>query len=106
MPLSRSFSTIVLLLIALLLGGCDARDCWLGIAHSDCNPEGSALAQFPQDDAICREYGLTPGTKDYVTCRLKKRAVRAETERATDYGFLQNPLTPDVTVTPAPAPTQ
>ena len=43
-----------LLLAALLLAGCDPRDCALDIAHGDCHPQGSPLAVFPQDDAICR----------------------------------------------------
>lgn len=84
------------LLVMLLLGGCGARDCLLGIAHRDCYAEGSPLAEFPQDDAICRGYGLTPGTRDYGVCRQKKRHERALTARETDYGFLRNPLTPDV----------
>ncbi len=64
---------------------------------------GKDLAAFQQDDAICREYGLAPGSHDYAICRDKKRHERALTERETDYGFLQNPLTPDVTVG-APTP--
>jgi hypothetical protein len=84
--------------MALSLGGCDPRDCWLGIANGDCPSDGGALARFPQDDAICRDYGLVPGTRDYAVCRLKKRDVRAQTERQTDYGFLQNPLTPNISV--------
>jgi hypothetical protein len=98
--ISKPGRTIVLALAALALGGCDARDCWLGISHADCVTQGSALAAFPQDDAICRGYGLAPGTHDYAICRQKKREVRALSEQASDFGFLQNPLTPDVTVIP------
>ena len=83
---------------ALALGGCDPRDCWLGISQGDCDAGGTTLAAFPQDDAICRDYGLTPGTHDYAICRAKKRRVRALTEHETDYGFLNNPLTPNATV--------
>ncbi len=82
--------------LALTLAGCDPRDCALGIAHRDCYPKGSALAAFPQDDAICRSYGLDPGTHDYAVCRNQKRHERQLTERATDFGFLEEPLTPDV----------
>ena len=81
---------------ALLLGGCDPRDCGLGIAPRACFPEGSQLAAFPQDDAICRSYGLAPGTRDYAVCRDQKRHERALTERATDFGVLEEPLAPDV----------
>jgi hypothetical protein len=104
MPINRRMPFAAVLLAALALAGCnDPRECWLGISHEDCSTAGTALAQFPQDDAICRDYGLTPGTRDYAICRQKKRAARAETEQATDYGFLQNPLLPDVKVAPAPA---
>ena len=82
--------------VALAAAACDPRDCALGIANGDCYPQGSPLAAFPQDDAICRDYGLTPGTHDYLVCRQTKRHERALTERETDYGFLQNPLTPNV----------
>lgn len=85
-----------LLVLVLCLGGCGARDCLLGIAHRDCQAEGSPLAAFPQDDAICRGYGLTPGTRDYEICRQTKHHERALTARETDYGFLRNPLTPDI----------
>ena len=80
----------------MLLAGCGARDCMIGIAHRDCVPQGSPVAEFPQDDAVCRDYGLTPGTKDYEICRQKKRHVRVLTGRETDYGALQNPLTPNL----------
>ncbi len=82
--------------IALATAGCDPRDCALGIASGDCHPEGSPLAAFPQDDAICRSYRLAPGTRDYRLCREAKAHERALTERETDYGFLNNPLTPNV----------
>ena len=82
--------------IALATAGCDPRDCALGIANGDCYPQASALAAFPQDDAICRSYGLEPGTRDYRLCREAKHHERALTERETDYGFLNNPLTPNV----------
>ncbi len=82
--------------ISLVAGACDPRDCALGIANGDCTPQGSALAAFPQDDAICRSYGLEPGTRDYRLCREAKHHERALTERETDYGFLNNPLTPNV----------
>lgn len=94
----------MLLPLALMLGACDPRDCWLGIAHRDCDTGGTALAAFPQDDAVCRDYGLAPGTRDYAICRRKKTAMRNRTEQATDYGFLQNPLTPDVKVLPPVGP--
>ena len=88
--------SILAMVAALGLAGCDPRDCALGIAHRDCYPEGSALALFPQDDAICRGYGLEPGTRDYRVCRAQKRHERQLTERATDFGALEEPLTPDV----------
>jgi hypothetical protein len=85
----------------LALGGCGARDCMMGIAHRDCVAQSAPVAAFPQvafpqDDAVCRSYGLTPGTPDYAICRQKKRHVRVLTGRETDYGALQNPLTPDL----------
>ena len=83
-------------IILLLLGGCGARDCQLGIANRDCAAPGSALADFPQDDAICRSYGLAPGTHDYAVCRRTKARERKLTARETDYGVLQEPLTPSV----------
>ena len=93
----RAASRLALLCaLGLATGGCDPRDCALGIADGDCFPEGSTLAAFPQDDAICRSYGLVPGTHDYLVCRQTKRHVRALTERETDYGFLSNPLTPSI----------
>lgn len=101
--MSTGLRLIALALIAATLGGCDPRDCYLGIAHQDCYAEGSALAQFPQDDSVCRGYGLKPGTRDYAICRRSKRHVRALTDRETDFGVLQNSLTPDVAVvTPVP----
>lgn len=84
------------LVAALGAGGCDPRDCALGIAHRDCGPEGSVLARFPQDDATCRSHGLEPGTPDYAVCRRTKLHERALTERETDFGVLENPLLPDV----------
>ena len=98
----RTRDLFVLMPVVLALGGCDVRDCWLSIAHDDCVAEGSNLAAFPQDDAICRDYGLEPGTRDYAICRQKKEAVRARAEQASDYGFLQNPLTPDIKVIAPP----
>ena len=93
----RAFHRLTLLIgLTLACAGCDPRDCALGIANGNCYPEGSALAAFPQDDAICRSYGLTPGTRDYVICRKAKAHERALTERETDYGFLNNPLTPSI----------
>ena len=86
---------VVAIAAALLLGGCDPRDCALGIAHRDCYPEGSQLAMFPQDDAICRSYGLDPGTREYAACRDQKRHERALTGRETNFGVLEEPLTPD-----------
>ena len=87
---------LLLLVIPLLCGFEDPRDCWLGIANHDCYLRGAAQAAFPQDDSICRTYGLVPGTHDYDICRKTKRHERALTERETDYGFVANPLTPDV----------
>ena len=72
MALGRRSIIAAALLIPLGLGGCDLRDCALGIATSDCAPIGSPAAAFPQDDATCRSYHLTPGTKDYATCREAK----------------------------------
>lgn len=100
LPLSRLASqgrrVALLAAAALSLSACDPRDCALGIASGDCAPQGSPLAAFPQDDAICRSYGLVPGTHDYRLCRQAKGHVRALTERETDYGFLNNPLTPSI----------
>ena len=95
-PDMHGVSLVSMLAAALLLGGCDPRDCALGIAHRDCYPVGSVQATFPQDDAICRSYGLDPGTHDYAICRDQKRHERALTERATNFGVLEEPLTPDV----------
>ncbi len=85
-----------LALAAFALAGCDPRDCALDIAHEDCHPQGSPLAVFPQDDAICRSYALVPSTADYRACREAKRHVRELTERATNFGVLEEPLLPDV----------
>ena len=69
----------------------------LGIANRDCAPVGSPVAMFPQDGrGSCRSYGLTPGTKDYAICREQKLHERSLTERATDFGLFENPITPDV----------
>lgn len=84
------------LLLPLGLCGCDPRDCLLGIANRDCAPAGSPLAQFPQDDAVCRGFGLAPGTRAYATCRETKLHERSLTERATDFGALQSPILPDL----------
>ena len=86
----------VTLASALLLGGCGVRDCALDINHGDCLAQGSPNAFYPEDDLTCRSYGLTPGTRDYATCRSGKAHVRTLTSRETDYGFLPNPLTPGV----------
>ena len=83
-------------LLCLCLGGCGARDCGLGIARRDCLAEGSLAARFPQDDAICRGYGLAPRTHDYAVCRQAKAHERVLTARETDYGVLNDPLTPDI----------
>lgn len=91
----RARRALPLLLTMLNLAGCGARDCMLDIAHRDCGRTGAVLASFPQDDAICRSYGLTPDTHDYAVCRLAKARERRLTSRETDYGVLQNPLTPD-----------
>jgi len=82
--------------LGLAAGGCDPRDCALGIADGNCFPNGSVLAAFPQDESICRSYGLVPGSRDYILCRQTKRHERALTERETDYGFLNGPLTPTI----------
>ena len=95
-PLPAVFSVSLAITAALLVGGCDPRDCALGIAHRDCYPEGSPLAMFPQDDAICRSYGLDPGTRDYAVCRDRKRHERALTDRETNFGVLEEPLAPEV----------
>ena len=93
----RLVRALPLLLTMLGLTGCGARDCMLDIAHRDCAASGAVLASFPQDDAICRSYGLVPGTYDYAVCRRAKARERHLTSRETDYGILQNPLTPDFT---------
>jgi hypothetical protein len=82
--------------VALLLAGCGAQDCVLDIAHGDCAALGPLETAIPQDDAICRSYGLTPGTPDYAHCRKAKRHVRRLTKDETDDGFLRNPLLPDL----------
>ena len=92
----RHLKAGVALLALLGLGGCDPRDCLLGIAERDCAPVGSSTAMFPQDDAVCRSYRLKPGTRDYAICRETKLHERSLTERATDFGFLTNPITPDL----------
>ena len=89
-------SAVLALAAALAVSGCDPRDCALGIAHRDCYPQGSPLAMFPQDDAICRSYGLDPGTRDYAACREHKRHERALTDRETNFGVLEEPLAPEV----------
>lgn len=95
---------IPLLALVTLTGWEDPRECWLGIAHRDCVEEGGSLMdfphqatvpQFPQDDAICREYGLRPGTHAYDVCRQKKREMRQITRHETDRGVFQGPFTPD-----------
>ena len=86
---------VPLLLTMLSLAGCGARDCALDIAHRDCGQTGAVLASFPQDDAICRGYGLKAETHDYAVCRRAKARERHLTSRETDYSVLQNPLTPD-----------
>jgi hypothetical protein len=91
---TRDLKRAAPLLFALLLGGCGFRDCQLGIAEHDCRPPGSALADFPQDDAVCRGYGLVPGTHAYDVCRQTKHHERKLTARETDYGVLREPLTP------------
>ena len=96
MPAARLLKVAAALSALLGLGGCDPRDCLLGVADRDCAPVGSPAAMFPQDDAVCRSYRLTPGTKDYAICREQKLHERSLTERATDFGFLANPVTPDV----------
>ena len=85
-----------LLAATLLLGGCGVRDCALDINHEDCPLRRSPQAYYPQDDVVCRSYGLAPGTRDYATCRGDKQHVRTLTNRETDYGFLPNPLTPGI----------
>ncbi len=96
MSTARGLKVAAALLALLGLGGCDPRDCWLGIANRDCAPVGSPTAMFPQDDAVCRSYRLKPGTADYAICREQKLHERSLTERATDFGVFQNPITPDV----------
>ena len=96
MSFARRSKVAAALLALLGLGGCDPRDCLLGIANRDCAPVGSPTAMFPQDDAVCRSYHLKPGTADYAICREQKLHVRSLTERATDFGVLQNPIVPDV----------
>ena len=83
-------------LVMLGLGGCGARDCMIGIAQHDCFAEGSPRATFPQDDVTCRNYGLRPGTHDYAVCREAKANERRRTGRETDFGFLENPLAPNL----------
>lgn len=83
--------------LCLLLAGCGAQDCIIDIAHRDC--PGAApvvVTQFPQDDASCSSYGLRPGTRDYAKCREQKRHVERLSKDESDYGFLRNPLLPDV----------
>ncbi len=87
---------LLLLAGSLATAGCGARDCALGIGHNDCVAEGSPRASVPQDDVACRSYGLVPGTRDYAICRTNKQRVRTLTSRETDYGVLQEPLTPSV----------
>lgn len=84
------------LLLALFVAGCDGdpRDCLLGFSRSDCTFLDPRATAFPQDDAICRGYGLVPGTADYATCRRKKAEVKGLTERETDRGVLQGPFLP------------
>lgn len=96
MSATRRLRVAAALLACIGLGGCDPRDCLLGIANHDCAPVGSPVAMFPQDDAVCRSYRLTPGTRDYAICREQKLHERSLTERATDFGFLENPITPDL----------
>ncbi len=86
----------VLLVVMVGLDGCGVRDCLIGVAQRDCYAEGSPRATFPQDDATCRNYGLTPGTHDYAVCRQAKANERRRTERETDFGFLKNPLAPNL----------
>jgi hypothetical protein len=88
---------LVPLVATLLLAGCGAQECVIDVSHRDCPGVGAvAVSQFPQDDASCRSYGLRPGTRDYATCREHKRHLHRLSRNETDYGFLRNPLLPDV----------
>lgn len=87
---------LALLAASLLLAGCGARDCLLDIARRDCSAERSGPTTFPQDDASCRSYGLTPGTRDYALCRSRKAHEQSLSAQESDYSFLRNPSLPDL----------
>ena len=86
----------LVILCSLVLTGCGARDCVLDIAHRDCPIVRPIATTFPQDDASCRSYGLQPGSEAYARCRGAKAHVHRLTRDESDYGFLRNPILPDV----------
>lgn len=82
--------------MSLVLTGCTLQECVLDLAHGDCPAPQPVASTFPQDDASCRSYGLTPGTRSYARCRDAKAHVHHLTRDESDYGFLRNPILPDV----------
>jgi hypothetical protein len=82
----------VVLLLALGLAGCGLADCAFDLAYHAC----AAPPRVPEDDAICRAYGLKPGTPDYARCRHAKAHERKLTQDETSDGFLRNPILPDI----------
>ena len=81
----------IIFIVVLASSAAHAEDCLLkiiGVAHGDCPLETSA---FPQDDAICRTYGLTPGTHDYKVCRTAKAHERKLTSDETFVQFFAEP---------------
>ncbi len=86
----------LVLALGLALSGCGARDCVFDIAHRDCPIVRPVATTFPQDDASCRSYGLAAGTRAYARCREAKAHVHHLTRDESDYGFLRNPLLPDL----------
>ena len=75
-----SLRAVVSLIVMTMLAGCAdvPGRCDLGLAHEDCPPYGYAHP-FPADDTICRAYGLQPGSRDYLQCRIVKQAAQQHT---------------------------
>jgi len=92
LPSSHLFRPPFLAALALLpllngLAGCAKSmpgRCELGIARGDCIRGDASLGHFPNDDAVCQSYGLTPGSESYAVCRKAKARVNDKTEEEID----------------------
>ncbi|ACB95681.1 hypothetical protein [Beijerinckia indica] len=72
--------------LPLALGSCAdfPGRCQLGIAREDCWRGDASLGHFPNDDAVCRSYGLAPGSESYAVCRREKARVDKDTRTSID----------------------